>query len=370
MGIQKTIKNPSSYKNKYQHKLIVLISTIEYINNKHKKYTQSNLLYYFNGNLKRNGYKETTLKTLQKYLYKLEKEFKVTMNYHRHLGVSMGTEVYYKLKYSKKECHHIINKHFRDKKEERHKNRVNGYFKKRCNKKGSVKKAECFNNTYNNKEEDKNIKSIERLQIEKYAKKCNFKSNAFLSILNLEAKKDFKIQSLKAIKIAENSEYKKINNTKPNNGKLKSKQKELSRILEETKANLENEGYDNKQLEIQIKNVYEQYKNKPHFIIEKDKYSDLEKIIGKLKKTVEYANKNTQESEREIRNNVFSILLEQLRHKVDISVLVPILKNYLNKQNKLEYGKVFSNHYYYELLELVKEQKSCLKHAELKQSFT
>nr|WP_281505920.1 plasmid maintenance protein [Borrelia turicatae] len=41
---------------------------------------------------------------------------------------------------------------------------------------------------------------MERLQIEKYARKCNFKSNAFLSILNLEAEKDFKIQSLKAIK--------------------------------------------------------------------------------------------------------------------------------------------------------------------------
>ncbi|WP_281505919.1 plasmid maintenance protein [Borrelia turicatae] len=35
-------------------------------------------------------------------------------------------------------------------------------------------------------------------------------------------------------------------------------------------------GYNSKQLGIQIQNVYEQYKNKPHFIIEKDKYSDLE----------------------------------------------------------------------------------------------
>ncbi|WP_330378883.1 plasmid maintenance protein [Borrelia nietonii] len=145
-----------------------------------------------------------------------------------------------------------------------------------------------------------------------------------------------KIQSLKAIKIAENSGYKSINDIKPNNSRLKNKQKELSKILDETKDNLENEGYNSKQLETQIQNVYEQYKNKPHFIIEKDKYSDLKKIIGKLKKTVEYTNKNTQKNERDIRNNVFSILLEQLRHKVGTSVLVPILKNYLSRQNKLE----------------------------------
>ncbi|UPA15709.1 plasmid maintenance protein [Borrelia turicatae] len=370
MGSQKTIKNPSSYKNKYQHKLIVAISTIEYINNKHKKYTQSNLLYYFNGNLKRNGHKETTLKTLQKYLYKLEKEFKVTMNYHKHLGVNMGTEVYYKLKYSKKECHHIINKHFKEKKEEKYQNRVNGYFKKRCNKKGSVEKAECFNNTYNNKEEDKNIKSIEKLQVEKYARKCNFKSNAFLSILNLEAKKDFKIQSLKAVKIAENSGYEKINWIKPNNSKLKSKQKELSKILDEIKANLENEGYDSKQLGSQIQNVYEQYKNKPHFIIEKDKYSDLKKIIENLKKSVENVKSNTKEYKQDIRNNIFSILIDQLRHKVRIEMFIPLLKEYLGKQGKLEYDKVFSNHYYYELLELIKEQKSYLKHERFKQAFT
>ncbi|UPA18795.1 plasmid maintenance protein [Borrelia puertoricensis] len=371
MGSQKTIKNPSSYKNKYQHKLIVAISTIDYINNKHKKYTQSNLLYYFNGNLKRNGHKETTLKTLQKYLYKLEKVFKVTINYHKHLGVNMGTEVHYKLKYSKKECHLIINKHFRDKKEERYKNRVNDYLKKRCNKKESVEKAECFNNTYNNKEEDKNnIKSIEKLQVQKYAKKCNFKSNAFLSILNLEANKDFKIQSFKAIKIAENNVYKHIDRIKSNNSKLESKQKELSKILDETKANLENEGYDSKQLETQIQNLYEQYKNKPHFIIEKDKYSDLKKIIGKLKKSVERVKANTKEDKKDIRNNIFSILIDQLKHKVRIEMFIPLLKEYLGKQGELEYGKVFNNHYYYELLELIKEQKRYLKHEKLKQAFT
>ncbi|UPA11475.1 hypothetical protein bpSLO_001333 (plasmid) [Borrelia parkeri] len=352
--------------NKHQHKLIVLVSTLNYMNLNLKQYTQSNILYYFNNNMKKNGQKPIKLKTLQSYLYKLEKVLGVTINYYKHLGVNMGTEVYYKLKYSKKECYRIINKHFREKKQERHKKRVNEYLEKTCTKNSSVEKWECFNNNYNNKEEDKNTKTIEKLQVEKYAKKCNFKSNAFLSILSLEADKDFKIQSFKAIKIAENCSYEKTNSIKPNNSRLKNKQKELSKILDEIKANLENEGYDSKQLKIQIQNVYEQYKNKPHFIIEKDKYSDLKKIIEKLKKTVEYTNRNTKENERDIRNNVFSILLEQLRHKVDTSVLVPILKNYLSKQNKLEYSKVFSNHYYYEILELIKDNKDYLQLGESK----
>ncbi|BDU63459.1 hypothetical protein BOFE_09990 (plasmid) [Candidatus Borrelia fainii] len=352
--------------NKHQHKLIVLISTLNYMNLNLKKYTQSNILHYFNNNMKKNDQKPVKLKTLQSHLYKLEKKFKVTMNYHRHLGVNMGTEVHYKLKYPKKECYRIINKHFREKKEERYKKRANAYFEKTCIKNSSVEKWECFNNKYNNKdnEENKNTKFIEKLQVEKYAKKCNFKSNAFLSILNLEVEKDFKIQALKAIKKTENSRYKRINNIK-----LKSKQKELIRILDETKANLKKEGYDSKQLETQIQNVYEQYKNKPHFIIEKDKYSDLEKIIGRLKKTVKYINRNTKENERDIRNNVFSILLEQLKSKIDISILVPILKNYLSKQNKLEYNKVFSNHYHYELLELMEDNKDYLQLGESKKKY-
>ncbi|AHH04454.1 Hypothetical protein BHY_1504 (plasmid) [Borrelia nietonii YOR] len=163
-----------------------------------KKYTQSNILYYFNNNMKKNGQKPVELKTLQSYLYKLEKILGVTINYYRHLGVNMGTEIHYKLKYSKKECYRIINKHFREKKEERHKNRASAYIEKTCIQNSSVEKWECFNNNCNNKEEDKNIKSIEKLQVEKYAKKCNFKSNAFLSILNLEAEKDFKNSIIKS----------------------------------------------------------------------------------------------------------------------------------------------------------------------------
>ncbi len=105
-----------TYQNKLQHKLIVLISTLQYINNKYKKYTQSNILYYFNENLKRNGQSTVKLKTMQNYLYKLKKELRITTNYHKHLGVNFGTEIYYKLNYPKKECYFKINQYFKEKK--------------------------------------------------------------------------------------------------------------------------------------------------------------------------------------------------------------------------------------------------------------
>ncbi|MCD2412640.1 plasmid maintenance protein, partial [Borreliella burgdorferi] len=70
-------KNPTCH-NKHQHKLIYLASTLDYLNKKDKKYTQQNILYYYNENLKRNGLAPTTLRTMQNYLYKLEKVLKVT----------------------------------------------------------------------------------------------------------------------------------------------------------------------------------------------------------------------------------------------------------------------------------------------------
>lgn len=151
--------------------------------------------------------------------------------------------------------------------------------------------------------------------------------------------------------LIEKNIYGKINSIKLiKASKLKNKQKELRRILNEIKNDLENENYDNKQLEIQIKDIYKQYKNKPHFIIEKNKYCDLEKIVVKLKNNLKHINTNTKKSKTNIKNNIFNILIEQLKNKVEIKIFIPILKNYLDKQNKLEYGKVFSNHYYYEIL--------------------
>ncbi len=100
--------------NKYHHKLIVLISTLNYIN--------SNL----------------------EHLYKLGTVFKITNNYYKHLGINMGTEVYYKFKYSKKECHRILNKHFKDIKKNKYKIRVNSYFKKNCIKNSRVEKRSAI----------------------------------------------------------------------------------------------------------------------------------------------------------------------------------------------------------------------------------
>ncbi|ACK75259.1 conserved hypothetical protein (plasmid) [Borreliella burgdorferi 29805] len=79
--IKTTNNNPRNCYNKVQHKLIVLISTICYLNKTHKKYTQKTILYYFNENLKKNGQTISTLRTMQKYIYRLEKEIKVTKNY-------------------------------------------------------------------------------------------------------------------------------------------------------------------------------------------------------------------------------------------------------------------------------------------------
>ncbi|ACJ73478.1 ORF-A (plasmid) [Borreliella afzelii ACA-1] len=114
MSISNNKKRTNCY-NKHQHKLIVLISTLKYINTKYKKYTQKIILYYFNENLKLNGQATTTLRTMQKYLYKLQKEIKVTINYYKHMGVNCGTEIYYHLNCEKNECHFKINQYFQEK---------------------------------------------------------------------------------------------------------------------------------------------------------------------------------------------------------------------------------------------------------------
>ncbi|QFP42710.1 hypothetical protein F9Y90_06400, partial (plasmid) [Borrelia miyamotoi] len=68
----------------------------------------------------------------------------------------------------------------------------------------SVEKWECSYNIYNNKEEEENQKSIEKLQVEKYAKKCDFKSEAFLSIFDLQIEKNVMIEMLRVLKRTEN----------------------------------------------------------------------------------------------------------------------------------------------------------------------
>ncbi|WP_215540881.1 plasmid maintenance protein [Borreliella bavariensis] len=348
-------KNPNCH-NKLQHKLIVLISTLKYVNKKYKKYTQQNILYYFNENLKRNNQSTIKLKTLQKYLYKLEKEFKVTTNYHKHLGINCGTEIYYKLNYPKKECHYKINKYFEDKKHSRFEKRVEIGLKDKFNKNRRVDLEECLSNKNNNIKEEKK-KQIENFQIIKYANKCNFKCKEILPfILKLDVNKDSKIKMLKVSKIIE-IKLLKNKNVHFNKSCLKDKQKKLKEILENTKKQLEKNGYNTEQLKTEFKKIYENYKNKPHFIIEHQKYNDLRKITFKLEKSIELKKENSQKDCENIKKNIFNILIEQLKEKANIEIIKPIIKTYLNSKKKLEYNKVF-NTYYHELLEIIQNENN------------
>ncbi|AHH11536.1 hypothetical protein bcCo53_001339 (plasmid) [Borrelia coriaceae] len=197
------------------------------------------------------------------------------------------------------------------------------------------------------------------LQYRRYTPKCHFKPNILYLILYLKLEKNNIIKVCKVIKRIEgfikNDIYEEINGTISIRKKLERKRKVLNKILDETKTSLKDKGYGSKQLEKQIKKVYEQYKHKSHFIIENDKYNDLEKIIKKIKNV-----QTSLKEEENIRNNIFNILLEQLRHKVNIDILIPIpiLRDYLNKQSKLTHNTIFNNYYYYELLKTMENGKT------------
>ncbi|ACL33965.1 plasmid maintenance protein [Borreliella burgdorferi] len=349
-----TTKNPTCH-NKHQHKLIYLTSTVDFLNKKDKKYTQQNILYYYNENLKRNGLAPTTLRTMQNYLYKLEKVLKVTTNYYQHMGVNCGTEIYYKLKYPKKECYQKINKYFKERKNSRFKSRVNKHLKDNVSKNSSVNSVECLSNKNNIKEERK-IKEIEKYQLRNYFNNCNFKTEEALSILYLNTDKDTKIEAINILKQNEIALIKKFNIKK---SCMKEKQKKLKEILYNTRKELEKNGYNFKQLEINLQKVYESYKYKPHFIIENHKYSDLNNIKRKLEKSIERKKENSQQNYQNLKENIFNILIEQLKKEVNIELLKPIIKEYLNNQKKIEYNKVFGI-YHLELLEIIKNEKNSL----------
>ncbi|MCD2309273.1 plasmid maintenance protein [Borreliella burgdorferi] len=341
--------------NKLQQKLIVLLSTLAYINSKYNKYNQKNILYCFNENLKRNGQPTTTLRTMQNYLYKLEKVFKVTTNYYKHLGINFGTEIYYKLNYSKKECYLKINQYFREKKDYRFKARVDNYLNDKFNKNRSVDLVECLSNKNNNIKEERKIIQIEKYQVIKYFNKCNFLCKEILPILlTLNIDKENMIKIIKILKITEI----KSKNKNLNKSCFKEKQKKLKKILNNTQKELEENGYNPKQLEINLQKVYENYKFKPHFIIENHKYSDLNNIKRKLEKSIERKKENSQQNYQNLKENIFNILIEQLKKETNIEILKPIIKKYLNNKKKIEYNKVFNNNYYYELLEIIKKEKN------------
>ncbi|WP_187981678.1 plasmid maintenance protein [Borreliella bavariensis] len=353
-----TNKKYPNYYNKHQHKLIVLISTLDYINKRYPKYTQNIIFYYFNKNLKRNGQNPVKLKTLQNYLYELEKKLKVTTNYYKHMGVNCGTEIYYKLNYEKKECYHKINKFFLGKKHSRFEKRVEIGLKEKITKNGSVDFKECLNNKNNNIKEEK-TKQIENSQIIKYANKCNFKCKKILPfILNLDVNKYSKIKMLKVSKIIE-IKLLKHKNIHFNKSCFKDKQNKLKEILENTKKELEKKGYNLEQLKTSIQKIYENYKLKPHFIIEHQKYNDLSKIKLKLEKSIDIKKENLQKDYEHIKINILNILIERLGKTANIEILKPIIKTYLNSKKKLEYNKVFDT-YNYELLEIIQNENNSL----------
>ncbi|MCR8906756.1 plasmid maintenance protein [Borreliella burgdorferi] len=337
---------------KYQHKLIALIATLEYINKNKKKYNQSDILYCFNSNLRRNGQKEVSIKTLRNYFYKLEK-LNITINYYRHLGINMGTEIYYALRHSKKDCYNLLNQHFKNKKTERFQRRVNAYIKINYDKKDNVKNGECFNNKYKKEErETERKKRINKLKLKKYAKKCNFDNEISSFIINLNLKKETTIKLFKFI-IKEKYYFKKEN--KCNLQKtLQNKKRDLISILRKTQKILIKEGYDKKKIKTQIQNTYQKYKNKPHFILESNKYKDFDQIIKKIK---DDTNKTESQKHKDsMKTNMYNILLDQLHSKTNTINLKSKIKEYLNKQNKLEYKKIFNNQYYNEIIKLIELQ--------------
>ncbi len=376
----------------FQHNLIVLISTLNFINLNFKKYTQKNILYLLNKNLERNKQKLIKLKTLQNYLYILEKKFKVTLNYCKHLGKNSGSETYYKLKYEKEKCYLIINTYFKEKII----NKINEFTQriKKFNQINSSVKWECINNTNNiyKYKEYRNIhknskKTSNNEIIKKYLSKCNFKTEIPALIMNLKTTNSTKIYHLRNLKHIENdlkeidpkkiekhisnvikeninnpgylckffrnSGYKRIiHKIKEPEKKYKNKNEILKKILEEKIKELEKEQYKKEDLEKFFGKTYEIYKIKPHFIIEHKKYPDLEKLVKRAKTEIPKI-QDKMVRQKSIKNNIFSILLEQLRHKVDNDKLIPTLKKFIENEPDLKYSKVFDNSYYNNLIKIV-----------------
>ncbi|MDO7257073.1 plasmid maintenance protein, partial [Borreliella burgdorferi] len=137
-----------------------------------------------------------------------------------------------------------------------------------------------------------------------YFNNCNFKTEEALSILYLNTDKDTKIEAINILKQNEIALIKKFNIKK---SCMKEKQKKLKEILYNTRKELEKNGYNFKQLEINLQKVYESYKYKPHFIIENHKYNDLGYIKRKLEKSIERKKENSQQNYQNLKENIFNI---------------------------------------------------------------
>lgn len=291
---------------------------------------------------------------LQNYFYKFKK-LNITTNYYRHLGINMGTEIYYALKRSKKDCYNLLNQYFRNKKTQRFQKRVNLYIKTNYNKKSNVKDGGCLNNKHNKEEkENKRKTQINKFKLKKYTKKCNLSNDISSFIIDLNLKKETAIRLFKLIS-KEQYYFKKENNKHHLRKPLQNKRRDLILILKKHKWIL-NVGYDKEKLKIQIRNTYQKYKNKPHFILESNKYKDFNQIKDKIKSNTKKF--DVQKHKDKIKINIYNILLDQLYYRINKTNLKAKIKEYLNKQKKLEYKKIFNNQYYNEIINLIESQNN------------
>ncbi|OJH14237.1 hypothetical protein ER70_09930, partial (plasmid) [Borreliella bissettiae] len=86
---------------------------------------------------------------------------------------------------------------------------------------------------------------------------------------------------------------------------------------------------------------------------------DLNNIKRRLEKSIERKKQNSQQNYQNLKANIFNILIEQLKKETNIEILKPIIKDYLNKQKKIEYNKIFGT-YHLELLEIIKKRKNSI----------
>ncbi len=59
-----------------------------------------------------------------------------------------------------------------------------------------------------------------------------------------------------------------------------------------------------------------------------------------------------------IKINIYNILLDQLDYQINKINLKFKIKEYLSKQKKLEYKKIFNNQYYNEIINLIESQNN------------
>uniref|UniRef100_UPI001F19D554 plasmid maintenance protein n=1 Tax=Borreliella garinii TaxID=29519 RepID=UPI001F19D554 len=139
-------------------------------------------------------------------------------------------------------------------------------------------------------------------QIKNYYNKCKFLSKKSLLFLNLDINKETSIEIFKIVKRIE-IDLKNNKNLHSNKSSFKEKQDKLKLILNNTKKQLQKKGYDNNQINISFQNLYEKYKKKPHFIIENQKYKDLDNIKRKLEKSIEITKENPSKNCKDIKTN-------------------------------------------------------------------